>query len=522
MAAYALVGTFALLRVVSTLQTFSATIDEPTHVACGSDWLNGRPYRAADNPPLARILAGLPSWLAGIPSPPVSGDEGARGDEILYSRDYVRNVARSRLGSVLFFAAAMVGVGWWAVRRFGPSAGLIAVTIFAWLPPIRAHAGLATTDMAAVAAFPLAIALLDRWLDAPTIVRGFALGAGIGVGAIAKFSFLVFFAIAAGILIGVRVARREAHVSMRSLAGATAVAMLIVWAAYRFETGTLVRAHPSTSYILTELLPRPARGPAMWFASKVALPAPLFFIGPAVLEADNQHGHDAFLFGEVRRRGWWYYFPVALFFKTPLPFLCFAIAGVVLVVLRERRALDVAFISIGVIASVLPVSIDIGVRHILPIYAPLSVAAAYAVLTMARSRHWRIAVVPLAVWMILGTEHAHPDYLAWFNEAAGSHPERILADSNLDWGQDYLRLVRVLHDRGIDDIYLLPCGSVQLWRDFINARRIQPRRVAPGWYVVSETGLAMDPDARSGAYQWLVESRSFERIGKTIRLYHVS
>ena len=34
---------------------------------------------------------------------------------------------------------------------------------------------------------------------------------------------------------------------------------------------------------------------------------------------------------------------------------------------------------------------------------------------------------------------ANPDYLPYFNEAV-AHPERVLVDSDLDWGQDLRRL----------------------------------------------------------------------------------
>ena len=36
-------------------------------------------------------------------------------------------------------------------------------------------------------------------------------------------------------------------------------------------------------------------------------------------------GHTAYLLGHESRTGWWYYFPVALFFKSPLPFLILAL-----------------------------------------------------------------------------------------------------------------------------------------------------------------------------------------------------
>ena len=46
---------------------------------------------------------------------------------------------------------------------------------------------------------------------------------------------------------------------------------------------------------------------------------------------------------------------------------------------------------------------------------------------------------------------AHPDHLSYFNALAGDHPEHILVDSNLDWGQDLYRLRDTIAARGIRD-----------------------------------------------------------------------
>jgi 4-amino-4-deoxy-L-arabinose transferase-like glycosyltransferase len=522
---YAAIIALAVVRVRSASQVFNATVDEPMHIACGLDWLRGVPYTAfPDNPPLTRILAALPAWIAGVPTPPSSMPINERGNSILYSGDYVRNIAEARLGNLLFLVIGIAAVGAWAARRFGSAAGLVAASLFAWLPPIRAHAGLATTDMAMTALFPLGLLLLERWLDASTPVRSAALGAAVGLGALSKFSFLMFFLIAAMIVIVTRAARREARASRAGVFLSLSVVALIVWAGYRFETGTLARAHPATSYLVGELVPPAARGAATWVARNVPIPAPLYVVGAAALEADDLHGHEAFLLGETRLHGWWYYFPVALFYKTPLPFLILASLGSALVLARERRSADVVLIPLVLLACLLPASIDIGVRHILPLYAPLAAMAGHAIVVLWRKLAGRLAAVALALWMAAGTEGAHPDYLPWFNETAGSHPERILLDSNLDWGQDYLRLAKTLNERNIDRVLvLLNGGTIRLEnhiRPGISGGAIEPWKKAPGWYAVSETPLAVNPEARAGGYRWL-EKYAYERIGKTIRLYRV-
>jgi len=55
----------------------------------------------------------------------------------------------------------------------------------------------------------------------------------------------------------------------------------------------------------------------------------------------------------------------------------------------------------------------------------------------------------LAAWFGASSLISHPDYLAYFNEFAGSEPENIVVDSDLDWGQDVKRLAARLREVGL-------------------------------------------------------------------------
>ena len=50
----------------------------------------------------------------------------------------------------------------------------------------------------------------------------------------------------------------------------------------------------------------------------------------------NQGGHPSFLLGQFGRMGWWYYFPVVFFFKTPIAYLLLALFGAILCVRRKQ------------------------------------------------------------------------------------------------------------------------------------------------------------------------------------------
>ncbi|HEV8660642.1 MAG TPA: hypothetical protein VGS96_18710 [Thermoanaerobaculia bacterium] len=110
--------------------------------------------------------------------------------------------------------------------------------------------------------------------------------------------------------------------------------------------------------------------------------------------------------------------------------------------------------------------------------------------------------------------------LAWFNEAAGEHPEQIVVDSNLDWGQDILRLRRAVRDLHIQKLNVLIATNAWIYaHDIVVDHSLVPYRKDTGWAAVSETALALD--GRHGEYRWLDLYRPVRRVGKTIRLYYI-
>jgi 4-amino-4-deoxy-L-arabinose transferase-like glycosyltransferase len=395
----------------------------------------------------------------------------------------------------------------WA-RRFGDGIALVAALMLACLPPLLGHAGVATTDMAVAAMLPVALLALDRWNTSRSWRDALLLGAAMGLGALSKYSFLLFFPVCAAVLL---IARRR-RVAAGQLLAALALAIAVICAGYRFSFA------PLSTFRSVTMPPPSTLSPAVaWLYTHVPIPAPQFIGGLVILHYYNAAGRLAYLLGEVRQNGWWYYFPVVFFFKTPLPFQLLAIAGTIVTLVR-RRAVELALMPLALMLSVLGSSINIGVRHILPIYPLLAVVAAIGCAALwSRSR---VAAAVLVGWLLVGSVLAHPNYLAWFNEAAGAHPERIAVDSNLDWGQDMLRLAQVLNRQHIDHIALKCVSAFPLERRGIQNTPLAPFTQTHGWVAVSETALALDPDARAGGYSWL-ETLPYSRVGSSIRLLYV-
>lgn len=176
----------------------------------------------------------------------------------------------------------------------------------------------------------------------------------------------------------------------------------------------------------------------------------------------NSVERGTFLLGQHSNSGWWYYFPLAVLFKTPVGALgALLAAGLVATWLLIRRrevssdavrpwstwTLACLAVPFGVyLATAVTANLNIGLRHILCLY-PLMYLAVGVVASHLHGR-WpsRVRAVGAALIVVLSAEtlFAWPNYVAYFNVASGGSRGGLglLADSNLDWGQDLPLLKR--------------------------------------------------------------------------------
>jgi hypothetical protein len=100
-------------------------------------------------------------------------------------------------------------------------------------------------------------------------------------------------------------------------------------------------------------------------------------------------------------------------------------------------------------------------------------------------------------WLAWAGIHQHPDYLAYFNELAGNKPERILADSDLDWGQDAKRAAARLREFGATGASVFFSGDFEKDQftgrlyGFPPLKPFQKLYPNPGWNVISPTSVAV-------------------------------
>ena len=168
--------------------------------------------------------------------------------------------------------------------------------------------------------------------------------------------------------------------------------------------------------------------------------------------------------GHLSWSGWTTFFPVSFAIKTPLEFFLLLAMATWTCCTRpfaaDRReqvpqelirlyTLTPLIVLLGVYgASAMLSGLNIGYRHVLPMFAPLCIlaGASAALFQNVPERLRRSGVLIFArviVVIMLASNAAEaiwiwPDYLAYFNVVAGGprHGYRWLVDSSLDWGQD--------------------------------------------------------------------------------------
>ena len=136
-------------RIAATYRTVAQTSDETPNIACGMQYLDlGRYTYGAFHPPLARIAVAMGPYLYGARSQQLA-DRWQEGNAVLNSaKRYGKALTLARVGILPFFVLGCTCVWLWGRRLLGEWGALAPVFLFTNIPPVLAHAGVATADMA--------------------------------------------------------------------------------------------------------------------------------------------------------------------------------------------------------------------------------------------------------------------------------------------------------------------------------------------------------------------------------------
>jgi uncharacterized membrane protein (Fun14 family) len=554
---------FTALTVGSYTQK-SATVDEPQHLTAGYAALRLHDYRIdPEHPPFLRMWAALP--LLAMPDVRIDTNSpswnSANGWEFsrhfLYElNDADRLLYRARFMMVALGILLGILVFSWARELFGFWTAATVLALYCVEPNILAHSSLVTTDLG-VACFSFgALYFLRRAIRQLTCGNVAGVAAFFALAQVSKFSALLLGPIVLVLLVvhvlrvnpwpcrlveggELRSRRAKMLVSLAVAAILILTSYMAVWAAYGFRYGPITPSHDlllvqeNTQFLQSV---RMVARVADWLDKHKLVPNA--YAQSFILSQVKAQHRTAYLAGRFRRAGWWYYFPAAFLVKTPLTILFLLFCGLALLIQKPARwKTDAAFLVFPpaiLLGTAMMAHLNIGLRHILPIY-PFALLIAGVTLDEMRAK-WRASFLLLPV-VLASVELAtvYPHCLAFFNQIIGGpgNGHLVLLDSNIDWGQDLKPLKRWMDTHHVEVINLSYFGTADPgyygipWaalpgtpeNDTPNVRGLR----LPGYVAVSVQNLhGVHRDAPVPEfYTPLLERKPSAVIGYSIHIYWV-
>jgi hypothetical protein len=353
------------------------------------------------------------------------------------------------------------------------------------LSSVTAHAGLATTDMAYTAVFLWALLCGADWLETPSKQKSIVLGASLGIMIGTKFSGLIQWPASMGLILATRYMYHHRLTRQHLWQGlwAAPVAVFTLAIIYRFQLASFLDGIK------------------------------------AVRNLDNI-SFGIWFYGPFQKGGAWSFFPVVFFFKTPLSFLAASAYGNYRSIIKNKSLKDCAplLAAIAVMLVSMTSHINLGVRHVLPLYALLAIPSGYGLMILWNSsKPKRLLAVLLAACQVSSFMLASPQHLSYFNFLAGEHPEAITLDSDYDWAQDMIILDEALQKKGIDSIIM--CGQRHTYESavVVHAKILPcPTVETKGWYAVGRAQMLLNNNIA-----WLKRYQALHIENSTMDLYHI-
>lgn len=437
---YILIAAFILDAIVA--KSMSQTMDEADHIRYGRKVLLANPDRSEpymDAKAAVTSLNALPRVIA----------------EHITSFPRIRKWLYSlvRLPSILSGLVVIAFICLFAGESYGSGAAIAAGALAALSPNLMAHETIATNDGYFAAGVLTSLFFFRKYLLRPTKVNAVLSGLTLAIAQLTKPMAIYLYPIAGLYLIlaALRPARprlRAKDVAIYS-AFAFGLAVVVVNAAYSFDRSLT----PVGSYSFeSDLLKRVQR--TQWIDKvPVPFPYPVLQGFDQMLQIDKAGSTfgNVYLLGELRSvtdpsfHGFKSYYLVAWFFKEPIPLQVLFIWGIVYICIHRREAFlfNEGLLLTAAAALVLWLSLfskaQVGIRHILPALAiEIVIASAPFSKFAVGSRPKKVILGCLVIWLAVSVFSYYPQMIPYMNEWVWdrSSSYKILADSNLDWGQD--------------------------------------------------------------------------------------
>jgi len=574
-----LVAAASIIAVASAWHD-SPIVDEIPHIGAGYSYIAGQTYEFnPEHPPLAKDLAGLALLPLGLNPqiiPAVNSDNQPNGvnDQWNFGRQLIYHsnvnpiaiVHAAKLPLIVLFIFSAILVFAWTKRTYNPRAALLAVFLFSFCPTIIAHSRFVTTDIAALFGVLFSTYFFVRYLQEQNTANFWLASLSFGVALLTKFStfllvpFFVLTAIAWAWSHHDRWFQSTWRLTVKSILVMAVGFVIVVGPVYQFHILNYPASQQKsdTSVLLGNYGVPIIKSIIIWSADKPILrPYSQYGLGLAMVFQRAEGGNRTYYLGQVSSQSFKSYFPVVYSLKEPIPFLILLLGAIWFGFKSWRKThklfkekIKEHFLGFTMLlwifiylAASINANLNIGIRHLIPIYGFIFVLVAGQIESILAIKKWfKIFIFVLLGWYVAEFAFAYPSYLSYFNEFALIRPgwaqneqaggQNYVVDSNFDWGQDLWRLGDFVKQNNIQKIYTDYFG----WADasfylgdsfqwlhagqYINKAQFIKDNPSGGWLAVSATFYQETTVAPAKPYAWL--GKPTATIGKSIFVWHVT
>jgi len=588
-----LILTFVTVVSVLNAKNDSLIYDESAHIPAGYSYLTQLDIRLnPEHPPLIKDLSALPLlfihpnfdtnqdfWT----TDDADASQWNAGKSFLFGsgNDADQIIFWSRLPIILLSLVFGLFIFKWTRELAGVTAGLFALTLFAFDPNILGHNHFVTTDLGIAAFMTFSFYYFLKFIKDPSWKNVFIGGIFLGLVQLTKFSSVLLFPVFGLILIIyplVKLHREQNKTKLQALGEyllkgivAFLVSLTIVYVAYFISNYNM----PQTK--LPEIIshyfkPNDTRTAIIYTrellftmnAHPILMPLADYAFGVMRVFQRVGGGNVVFFMNQVDTHGFLSYFPIIFLIKEPLPMLFLILLSIIVTSIKIVKSiptsskdffaklaknivhyLRTSIVEFSMLVFILLYAttsitgrLNIGFRHLFPLMPFLYILVSVGIFRFLKTRHhqskliFQLMIAMLTIMLISGTIATYPYYMSYFNSLAGGPKQgyHLTTDSNTDWGQDLKRLQIFLNEHpeiakvkvdyfGMADLdYYLP-GRYEKW--WAAARPIEP-----GWYAIStefiQQGIYQTTIPDNQSYRWLKNIQPTYQVGTSILIYNIT
>jgi len=365
-----------------------------------------------------------------------------------------------RLITILFSLLLAIYVFRWSNELYGVTAGIFSLILYIFEPNMIAHSGLVTLDLFSACMTTLSTYYFWRFVKIQTPQNAAVSAALLGVSQLTKFTCAFLYPIYAFIIL-IKCSKDLFNlIKIRNYKGLlnhlnsflkyslffVLVGLIIInigflfnrtftpFGEYKFQSSSFKTIQSQFSFL-----------------KHIPVPIPYPYLDSLDLHkfheetGGHQHGLE-YLFGRLHDKGGFkgYYF-YAFLYKVPIAIQFFILWSIINYILKYKTFMlfdNEIFIFCPIIFYTLYLnfilSMDIGIRNSILVFPFLIVFCG------SFFKNWtffnlrlKTVIITLIAYLIISVLSYYPHYLSYFNELVWDRKMayKILADSNLDWGQ---------------------------------------------------------------------------------------